>query len=401
MGRRRDELLERAGGLPVLRAGVERTLLATKAQGARVYDVDNVGYVDYLGGGGSAVVGYANQFVLDAVKKALSAGIPEGFHLPQEIELAETLETVLPWVGTWWFCRHQDEAVRHVLRWVRQTTDRDQVLVLTGSARLGVGLRSIERDGLTVREVQAWDADRIEAAVAGGAKKVAALVVDPLQTGVGLVPAPAGVLPRLAEACRDAGVLLVLDERISGFRICRGGGAEWAGVTPDLAVYGGALGGGFPIGVVAFRSGLERADHVPDGRMPIPHPASLAAADAVVSILKNDAVYERLEDRGRQLQEGIEALAERFSRPLQVNRVGSVLAVYASRTTVADVEAARTADEQAYRRFVSGLFEEGVILPQVAGRPAYVSAAHGAKDVDETLEACERVLLRLHHEDLP
>jgi glutamate-1-semialdehyde aminotransferase len=71
MGRLSDELLKRAQALPGLRAGFERSVVAAKAQGARVYDADNVGYIDYQGGGGAAIVGFANQFVLDAVRKAL------------------------------------------------------------------------------------------------------------------------------------------------------------------------------------------------------------------------------------------------------------------------------------------------------------------------------------------
>lgn len=403
MGRRRDELLERAGGLPVLRSGAEHSLLAVKAQGARVYDVDNIGYIDFLGGGGSAIVGYANQFILDAVRKVLTTGIPEGFHVPQEVELAESLTSVLPWVGNWWFCRHQDEAVRQVLRWARRTTGRQTFLVLDGGAPLRFGARPGSRgdETIPIREVPGWDVDRIEAALAGGAKKIAALIIDPLMTRVGLVPPPEGALQRIAEACQRAGVLLVLDERVSGFRIARGGAAAWAGIEPDIAIYGGALGGGFPIGIVAFRTGLDGTEPEADEPMPIPHPVSLAAADAVLSIVKNDTIYERLEERGAQLGDGLVQLAERFSRRMVVNRIGSAFAVYMTADEVSDRESAERTDADAHRRFVGGLLNEGVLLPQRPGRIAFVSSAHGAKDIDETLGACERVLMRLYQEDLP
>lgn len=404
MGRRRDELLERAGTLPVLRSGARSGLLAVKAQGSRVYDVDNVGYVDYLGGAGAAVVGYANQFVLDAVKKVLTAGIPEGFHVPQEVDLAASLEAVLPWVHSWWFCRHQDEAMRQALQWARRRTERDLFLILDGGAPLRIGAQPRGRttkDAVTVREVPGWDVDRIEAAVAGGAKKVAALVLDPLMTRIGLVPPPDGALERIAEACRASDVVLILDERVSGFRLHRGGAAAWFGLEPDVAVYGGSLGGGFPIGVVAFRDGLADVEPDPTEPMPIPHPVSLAAAEAVCSILKNDSVYERLEERGQQLETGLAALAERFSRPMVVNRLGSAFALYMAEEPVTGRAAAEASDGDAYRRLAGALLGEGVLLPQCPNQTAYVSAAHGAKDIDETLSACEEVLLRFHQEDLP
>ena len=96
MGQHHDELMEWASLLPVLRAGAADSVVARKAQGPKVYDLDNLGYIDYLGGGGSSVLGFANQFVLDAVKKVLDSGVPVGFHVPQEVDLAETPDPIPP-----------------------------------------------------------------------------------------------------------------------------------------------------------------------------------------------------------------------------------------------------------------------------------------------------------------
>jgi len=401
MARRSDELLERAVGLPGLRSGIERSVVVLKAQGARVYDPDNVGYIDYLGGGGSTIVGFANQFVLDAVRKVLVTGVPDGFHVPQEIDLAESLRHVLPWVGNWWLSRNQDEAIWQVLRWARESTGKSHIVMLDGGARLRVAAGGAERRALPIREVRGWQVERISSVLSSGADKVAALVIDPLMTRIGVIPPPEGALQAIAEACRRAGVLLIFDERVSGFRVDRGGTAAWSEVTPDVAVFGGALGGGFPIGVAAFRDGIEEPIHKGDGRMPIPHPVSLAAAEAVLSILKNDTIYQRLEERTAQLVDGVLALGERFNRPMTINRVGSVFAMYMTADPVVDRRTAEQADPSAYWRFVEALRSERVLLPRQPGGAAFVSNAHGAKDVEETLEACERVFLRLHQEDMP
>jgi glutamate-1-semialdehyde 2,1-aminomutase len=401
MGRRSDELLERAAGLPGLRSGVERSVVVLKAQGSRVYDVDNVGYIDYLGGGGSTIVGFANQFVLDAIRKVLVTGVPDGFHVPQEVDLAESLQQVLPWVENWWLCRNQDEAVWQLLNWARETTGRNQVLMLDGGARLRIAAGGAEQRALPIREVRGWDVDRIVSELKSGADKVAALVIDPLMTRFGVVPPPDNALAEICEACRRHSVWLIFDERVSGFRVDRGGTPAWAGVEPDAAVYGGALGGGFPIGVAAFRSGIDEPIQKGDGRMPTPHPVSLAAAEAVLSILKNDTIYQRLEERSAQLVDGMLSLAERFSRPVCINRVGSVFSVYMSADEVVDRRSAEQTDGTAYWRFAEALRSEGILLPRKPGGAAFLSSAHGAKDVEETLEACERVLLRLHQEDLP
>jgi glutamate-1-semialdehyde 2,1-aminomutase len=402
MGQQHDELMSRASLLPVLRTGAADSVVARKAVGPKVYDLDNIGYIDYLGGGGSSVVGFANQFVLDAVKKVLDFGVPVGFHVPQEVDLAETLTRFLPWIGTWWFCRNQDEAMRELISWARRRCGRDEILTLGGGARLGIGAGP-GREGrdVAVREIASWKVDRIVSEIHDRAAETAAVVIEPLMTRLGLIPLDTETVTAIAEACREVGSLLVFDERVSGFRLARGGAAAWTGVTPDVAVYGSSLGGGFPIGAVGFHA--ERGDTEPGGDevLTTPHSVSLAAAEAVLSILKNDTTYDRLEERAAQLADGILNLADRFHRSIVVNRVGSVFALYLGVTKVSSGTAARRADADAYRRLVSGLREEGVLLPPVQGGTGFVSSAHGAKDIEETLAAFDQVLMRFHQEDLP
>ena len=399
MGRRQDELIQKAVSVPVLRVGTDRVLVAQKAEGPRVYDVDNVGYIDYIGAGGATIVGYANQFVLDAIRKVLNGGIPEGFHVPQEVDLAETLSRFLPWVASWWFCRSQDDAFRHVLQWARQTTGKKRFLVLDGGAPLRVGAPAdlAINPGNPIREVRGWDVPKILAALASGSSKLAALILDPLMGRFGVVPPPEGVLEEIAEACRDNGVLLIMDERVSGFRVHRGGACARAGITPDAAVYGAALGGGFPIGVVAFRQ--VQPPLIGFDPMPTPHPVALSAADAILSILGNDSVYEHLEKRTVQLVDGLVEIADRFEWPLTINRVGSVFAIYLTNKPVIGQTGLKASDGEGYRRFAALLRSEGILLPREPGRAAFVSSTHGGKDVDETLAACEKVLLHLHQED--
>jgi glutamate-1-semialdehyde 2,1-aminomutase len=400
MGRRHDELMERAASVPVLRACDSQSLIAQKAEGPRVYDVDNVGYIDYIGAGGATIVGYANPFVLDAVRKVLQGGIPEGFHVPLEVDLAKTLGHFLPWVSSWWFCRSQDDAFQNVLHWARRTTGKKNFLVLDGGAPLRVGAPaglSIQPSN-PIREVKGWDVPKIIAAITSGSSKVAAVIIDPLMGRFGVVPPPDGVLEEIADACRSAEVLLVVDERVSGFRVGRGGASEVAGIKPDVAVYGAALGGGFPIGVVAFREPPVTLDY-PDPVL-TPHPVSLAASEAILYINKHDAVYERLDERAGQLVHGLLELAEKHSRPMTINRMGSVFAIYFTGEPVVNHKGLKVSDGDAYRRFAALLRDEGTLLPREPGRAAFVSSTHGAKDIDETLSACDRVLLALQ-KDLP
>ncbi|NOZ94162.1 MAG: aminotransferase class III-fold pyridoxal phosphate-dependent enzyme [Acidobacteria bacterium] len=397
MGQRRDALVDRAGLLPgwVGRAG--RLPVLQKAQGARVYDVDNVGFIDYTGAAGGAIVGHANQFVLDAVRKVLGAGVPGGFPTQAEVELAEGLEAFVPWAGAWFLFASHGEALHRTLAWVRRTTGKPYVLVLDGS---GPELVARAGDG-PARTVPAWNLERVEAALAAGGSKIGGIIVDPILSGFGVVPPPEGVLAGIGRLCRESGTLFILDELRTGFRVHRGGMAGLSGLEPDLAIYGGALSGGFPLGALAVRRGLDlREVEVLQGGAK-PQPVGLAAAEAILSTLKNDAIYERLEERTVQLEEGLVALAERFGRPMTVNRLGSIFSISMSRGPVIDRESWEGADRTGYRRLTAGLHDEGVLLPVEPSSPAFVSSAHGAKDIEDTLEAFETVLLKLHQEDLP
>ncbi|HHQ48298.1 MAG TPA: aminotransferase class III-fold pyridoxal phosphate-dependent enzyme, partial [Acidobacteria bacterium] len=307
------------------------------------------------------------------------------------------LVAFVQWAGSWLFYSGHGEAVERVAGWVRKTTGKPYILIVEGS---GEELRSKAACG-PVREVPGWDLERIEAALAAGGSKVGAVILDPIQSRFGVVPASDEVLVSIAELCRSAGALLILDELYTGFRVHRGGMAGFAGLEPDLAIYGGALGGGFPLGAVAVREGLD-LEHLEEleGKCG-PLAASLAAAEAVLSTLKNDAIYERLEERTVQLEEGLLALAERFGRPMTFNRFGSIFSISMGGEPVSGATSWEATNREEYRRLVSGLREEGVLLPLEPSSPGFISAAHGAKDIEETLEACERVLMRLHQEDLP
>ncbi len=405
MGQKRDELVQRADRVPELRRHAEHGPVALKAQGSKIYDIDNHGYVDYTGGAGAAVVGYANQFILDSVKKVLAAGVPDGLHVPQELDLADALGQLIPWAGPWFFVRNHDEALRTALDWVRRHTGRPSFVMLDGGARWvmeGASSRSAdERRVPPMREVPGWDLEKIEAILTVGASRIAAIVIDPLMTRFGVIPPPAGVLEDIVRISRHNGIAVIFDELVSGFRIHRGGAAALFGIEPDIAVYGAALGAGFPIGALALRKGFEFGDISHNGGLPAPHPVSVAAADAVLSILKNDAIYDRLEERTAQLADGILQLAQRFGRPMTINRIGSVFSIYMSASPVSGRASFEAADRAAYTRFAGALLGEGVLLPAHPSGTAFVSHAHSGKDIDDTLEACERVLLRFHEEDLP
>ncbi|TLM99024.1 aminotransferase class III-fold pyridoxal phosphate-dependent enzyme, partial [bacterium] len=136
MGQRGDELLAQARlKTPLAARRGEETLLVAKAQGCRVYDADNVAYVDLVGGGGTNLLGYANQYVLDAVRRASTMGLASGFHATAELELADLLHELVPGFSPWVLAPSESLAWELALRWCRRETGRQRLVVFDGNHR--------------------------------------------------------------------------------------------------------------------------------------------------------------------------------------------------------------------------------------------------------------------------
>ncbi|NCO69140.1 MAG: aminotransferase class III-fold pyridoxal phosphate-dependent enzyme [Acidobacteria bacterium] len=416
MGQRSDELLAHARSAAplVARRGSEALLLA-KASGCRVYDSDNVAYVDVLGGGGTCLLGYANQYLLDAGRRASTLGLAAGFHAAVEIELLELFEELLPQFGPWVVAGSEVEAWELALRWCRRDTGRQRLVVFDGNRRgalesaqvtpagpLGMSqplLAGIPPEIARLVRIVPWgDLEAFDQVMTDVGFDAAAVVVDPIQSLFGVVLPDEAFLRAVAERTRNIGARLVLDETLTGFRLARGGAAELFNVAPDVAVYGGILGGGLSqIGAVTWARQLEAQPG--DDLVAPPPPAAVLAATATLSVLRNDAIHLRLEERGAQLQTGVEALAERFSRHLLCSRVGSIFACAFSRSPVRDGMSFARVDQESWSRFVRHCREAGVLLPARSPVSSFLSHAHGVKDIDAILTAMETALRKMQKED--
>ena len=416
MGQRADELLAQARkDVPLAGRRGEESLLLAKAQGCRVFDADNVAYLDLLGGAGANLLGYGNQYLLDAVRRASTTGLASGFHGGAELELADLLKEHAPSLSPWVSTPSESEAWELALRWCRRETGRRKIVIFDGNRRgaveafhvtaagpLGasqplVGGIPVEHARL-VRVVPWGDLEAFSSVLAEVGVDTAAVVLDPIAAQFGVIrPAPEFV-SAVATATREAGARFVLDETLTGFRLARGGAAEVFGMEPDVAVFGGALGGGVArIGAVAWARALAAT---PGDELPgPPPPIAVLAAVATLSVLRNESVHQRLEERGAELEAGVAALAERFSRPLRCARVGSILACAFSRQPVVDGNSLARVDQDAWTRFAHACREAGLLLPARSPVPSFLSHAHGDKDIAQALEAMETGLKKMQKED--
>ena len=413
---RSDELRERA--LRRIPGGVNSNVRLTapgiffaRGRGAWLWDVDGNDYVDYLLGQGPNFLGHAHPEVNAAIAHACERGMVYGAQHALEVEAAERLCAVLGWPEMVRIGLSGTEMVQAALRLVRATTGRrrfvrfeghyhgwlDNVLLATVDGRSGPASAGQVADYLDDGLVLPWnDAEVLAALLAERGDEIAAVIMEPMMLNAGAIPPRPGYLERVRELCDAYGVVLVFDEVICGFRLALGGASEAFGVTPDLAVYGKAMAGGWPVAALAGRADLM--DRLGTGE--VSHAGtfngSVMAAAAVVAtldVLTREPPYDRVEAHGSALISGLRELAAAHDLPLRIQ--GRPVAFHASfgdPGPVSDYRELQARDAGRYAQLARTLARHGV---WVAGRGVwYVSAAHGQDELTAVLDRVESALTR-------
>ena len=235
----------------------------------------------------------------------------------------------------------------------------------------------------------------IEEIFATRGQEISAVICEPLLCNNGCIPPEPGFLELLRELTARNGALLIFDEVITGFRLDLRGAQHHYGVTPDLATYAKAVGGGAPLSVLAGKDEFMRL--IADGR--VLHggtlngnPLSLAAARAVIEILaRNDgAVYGEMWRRGERLRFRLEEILRGAGFKVVTNGAGPVFQVSFMSRPARSYRETLDADTQLYSDFALALLDEGVlVLPD--GR-WYISAVHTDEQIAATLAAAARII---------
>jgi glutamate-1-semialdehyde 2,1-aminomutase len=384
------------------------------ASGARIEDVDGNRYIDYVSSWGPIIVGHAHPVVVEAIRGAAGRGTSFGAPTEAEIEIAERLIQAVPSVEMVRFVNSGTEAVMSAVRLARAATGRDRIvkfegcyhghsnelLVAAGSgvATLGIpGTAGVTegavRDSLVV---PFNDLAAVERLFASHGDEIAAVVLEPAAANMGLVLPEPGFLQGIRELCDRHQSVLIFDEVITGFRVGLGGAQGHFGVVPDLTTFGKVIGGGMPVGAYGGRRGLME-QVAPQGEVfqagtLSGNPVAVAAGLATLELLERPGTYEGLAETAAELAEGFAKLAEEAGVPLVTASLGGIFGFFFSAEPVRDYAGAQAADATRYATFFQAMLEGGVYLAPSAFEVAFVTTAHGADEVAETLEAARRAL---------
>ncbi len=393
-------------------------LFVARGDGARVTDADGRTYVDFVGSWGPLILGHAHPEVVAAIVERAAMGTSFGAPTALEVELARLVTEALPSVEQVRLVSSGTEATMSALRLARAATGRDAIVKFAGCYHGHVDALLV-RAGSGALTLGVPDSPGIPAVVAGltllaefndvagtrdllrsrGAE-IAAVIVEPVAGNMGVVAPEPGFLEMLREETARAGVLLVFDEVMTGFRVAWGGAQARYRVVPDLSCLGKIIGGGMPLAAFGGRRDLMQlispAGPVYQAGTLSGNPISVSAGLATLRALQRvPDGYARLEALGQQAEAGLrDALTAAGVRGC-VNRVGSMLTLFLGVDGVRDFQSALRADTAAFGRFFLGMLDQGVYLPPSQFEALFLSLAHEETDIDRLVGAARRVLAGL------
>jgi glutamate-1-semialdehyde 2,1-aminomutase len=394
--------------------GEERTIYVKSGRGARITDLDDNVYVDYRMGYGPAILGYADARVDQAAREGMLVGGVFALSTECEYRVAQRIAKMVPAAQLVRFSNSGTEAVMAALRLARAYTGKDDYVILEGSYHglfdaamwytpmdkwSQVGEPEVypysEGVPLSTRNfahfVQANDANQLEDVFKRHAGSIACLLIEPIMGNcLGIATDPA-YIRAARELCDRHGVVLIIDEVKSGFRVARGGVQELYGVQADLCTFAKAIANGYPISVLAGREDIMRkiGRGVAHGGTYTAHPVSLAAAERTLQILDETDALERIAAYGTRLRSGISAILK--ARGVAHSFVGhpSMGGLYFAHEPPRTYRDWKSSDYTFYDAAARVLHDERILCEPDSREPWFICAAHDDSCLRDTLAGFE------------
>jgi glutamate-1-semialdehyde 2,1-aminomutase len=394
--------------------GEERTIYVKEGRGARVTDLDDNVYVDYRMGYGPAILGYADPRVDEAAREGMKVGGVFALSTEREYKVAERISSMVPAAELVRFSNSGTEAVMAALRLARAYTKKDNYVILEGSyhglfdaamwytpmekwAEIGDPVVYPYSEGVPLATrnfahfVQANDANQLEDVLRRHGKSIACLLIEPIMGNCLGIAADPAYMRAARELCDRYGVVLIIDEVKTGFRVAKGGAQELYAVTADLCTFAKAVANGYPISVLAGREDIMRkvGKGVAHGGTYTAHPVSLAAAEKTLEILAETDALEKLANYGTRLRNGKSAILK--TRGIAHSFVGhpSMSGLYFAAQPPRTYRDWKGSDYTFYDAVARVLHDERILCEPDSREPWFMSAAHDDSCLKDTLAAFE------------
>ena len=387
-----------------------------RGDGSRFWDSSGNEYIDYVLGSGTLFVGHAHPAIQAAIIEQVGRGTHFFAYLnEQAIELAARVTPHIRCAERIRFTTAGSDSTFHAIRLARGFTGRPKILKFEGAyhgvhdyAQLSTapkqlanyptpvpdtaGIPEAVRDLMLVAPYN--DADTLRSILAEHGHEIAAVIVEPIQRIISPKP---GFLAAIRELTRQHGILMILDEVVTGFRYGLGGAQAYFDITPDLATYGKILGGGLPVGAVAGRADvMDQADPGNKGQPGFVyqngtlqgHPLGCAAGLATMDILEEPGVYDRVFAMADKLRAGLQEVFDRHDMGLLVFGEGPMWHMLFTERVPQNWRDVVATDAGRLGQLEAEMMRQGVfVLPN---NRRFISIRHDDSDLAETFEAADR-----------
>ncbi len=399
--------------------GENITPYVKKGKGAYVWDVDGNEYIDYRMAFGPIILGHGYDEVDDKVAEALHDGVLFAMTGELEIEVAEKIVAMCPAVDMVRLACSGTEATMHALRVARAYTGREKVIKFEGMYHgfhdhllfstyapvEAYGNRNsptpipsssgIPRHfGDLITTIPFNDVEVLEKTLKRIGHEVAAIIVEPMMGNCAAIDPLPGFLDTIRKKCDEYGIVFILDEVKTGFRIANGGAQEYYNIRPDLATYAKALGNGYPIAAFGGRREIMSiigAGVAQGGTYTNNRPGVVAAA-ATLDLLMKKPILKTVAERGKRLMEGMRSILTESGYPFVITGHPSMFCFSIGIDKVTDQRSWAESDRDFYLELAEAAMQLGVMPDHDPREPWFMSYSHTDADVDRTLTVMNEVI---------
>ena len=397
--------------------GDDRTIYVKHGKGGRTWDIDDNNYVDYRLGYGPAILGYADDRVDEAARKGMDIGGVFALSTERELSVADRMAKMVPSVELVRYSNSGTEAVMAALRLARAYTGRESYILIEG------GYHGLFDAAMWMANMDEWDpgsglepsvipysrgipqgiknlvhltpmnnANRLEDVFKKHADTIAAMLIEPMMGNCCAISAETEFVQLARKLCDKHGVLLIIDEVKTGFRVAKGGVQSLHGVTPDISTFAKAMANGYPIAAIGGREDVMRmfryggAAH---GGTYTAHSVSLAAAERCLQILDETPALETIAAYGENLKVGIRNILDRRGIVHSFSGHSSMFGLFFAPKPPIDYRAWKKSDYGFYDNMAQHMQDHGIICEPDSREPLFICEAHDQSCLADTLRAIE------------
>ena len=393
-----------------------------RAQGAYFWDANDQRFIDYIGSWGPMILGHGHPAVLEAVQKAALEGFSFGAPTEREVELAEEILSLVPSMDMVRLVSSGTEAGMTAIRLARGVTGRSKLIKFEGCyhghadallVKAGSGLATFGTStsaGVPPEVVQHTlvleynNIEQLEQAFAVHGRELACVMIEPIAGNMNFVRASVPFMKRCRELCSEYGALLILDEVMTGFRVALGSAQSVyaqsiPGFEPDITVMGKVIGGGMPLAAFGARRAvmehLAPLGGVYQAGTLSGNPVATACGLATLREIRKPGFFEALSASTRALVDGLKAAAAAEGVPFSADCQGGMFGFFLMPKLPQNYATVMKTDSARFNQLFHGLLDRGVYIAPALYEAGFVSNAHSAEDIAQTVAAAREVFKAL------